>query len=71
MPSHTGIGIFTAKIFNRELKISNNSNSERKTLDISLSNLEMIYTYMYLLARYLRMDHQQVLLWQLRLPLSL
>ncbi|KAL4470195.1 hypothetical protein ABPG74_011806 [Tetrahymena malaccensis] len=45
MPPNTGQGIYKIKLFNREIKLLNASQDDRKIIDLSLSNLESIYSY--------------------------
>ncbi|EAR89654.2 zinc finger protein (macronuclear) [Tetrahymena thermophila SB210] len=45
MPPNTGQGIYKIKLFNREIKLLNASQEDKKIIDLSLSNLESIYSY--------------------------
>lgn len=46
MAANTGQGIYKLKIFNRELKLLNSSNTDKKNVDIALSNAEILYAYL-------------------------
>lgn len=47
LPPNLGLNIYRIRIFNREIKVMNARMDIRKMIEIPLSNLEILYIYLY------------------------